>query len=165
LIHLAKNLSNNKALSPVISTLIMINIIIAMFVLIFAWYVPSVSLTQSQANLWYGNQEDASRERIAIEMIYFNKTATGNTTDVYVRNVGEIDVKIAEIYVNATRQTSIQPALTDGYQIPVKAAGAQCIQKFSLSNWTYGKIYNVKVVTSRGSSATSSAQAPMNEGT
>jgi len=140
----------------------MINILTAMFVLIFAWYMPSIGLTQSRANLWYGNQEDASRERIAIEMITFNQTAK-NKTDVYVRNVGEIDVKIVEIYVNATPQTSVQPSLVGGYQIPVKAAGAQCVQKFTItlqSEWMANKTYTVKVVTSRGGSATSSAQPP-----
>jgi hypothetical protein len=123
--------------------------------------MPSIGLTQSQASLWYGNQEDASRERIAIEMMYFNQTGTNKTIDVYVRSVGEIDVKIVEIYVNATPQTSIQPPLAGGCQIPVKATGSQCVQRFSVTySWVAGKTYGVKVATSRGSSAVSSAQAP-----
>ena len=88
--------SRKKAISPVIGTILMINIMIVMFLIILAGFVPSISLTQSRANIWFNSQKQSGLERIDIEMIYFNQTAP-KTIDVYVRNVGEIDVEIDNI--------------------------------------------------------------------
>jgi len=166
--EMVRSHSSRRALSPVISTLIMINIVIAMFVVLFSGFVPSITLSQSQANYWYGSKEDASRERIAIEMIYFNQTSpnVGENITIWVRNVGEIDVKIIALYVNGTVQNSTSPSLnggfTGGYPIYVETGSIQypSVQTFLISyNWEVGETYVVKAVTARGSDAISTAHA------
>jgi hypothetical protein len=179
---LGRYLSSKKALSAIVSTLIIVNIVIAMFVIIFAGYVPTIGLTQSQANLWYGSQQDSSRERLSIEMMIFNGTNPSPNTmsiDIYVRNVGQIDVKIAAVYVwnsttNATLlQTTVQPVPISlpypNTPIYAEAGSATYVLQFKIFSasvlnpvWRTGNTntYVAKVVTARGNSAISMGVAP-----
>jgi hypothetical protein len=144
-----------------------------MFVLIFAGYVPTLGFTQSQANLWYGSQQDSSRERLSIEMMIFNTTnpsppsPTNKSIDIYVRNVGQIDVKIAAVYVNGSLQpqASVKPvpiSLTyPNTPIYVKAGNATNIVQFKITYvWLTNRTYTAKVATARGNSVVSTAIAP-----
>ena len=155
-------MSSKRALSAIVSTILMVNIIIAMFVLIFAGFVPTISLTQSQANLWYNSQADSSRERLSIEMVVFNGTTASNKNiTAFVRNVGPIDVKIIAAYVNGTLQNSVQPTLTGGYPIYVEAGSARYVAPFQIKyNWVGNVTYTVKLATARGNSDVSMAKAP-----
>lgn len=154
-----KFLKNKKAISPVISTLIIIATIFAMFAIIYPWAVSSLTLQQSIANVWYTSQQEALKERISIEMIVFNHTT--NKIDVYIRNVGEIDVKIVAIYLNATDVSSfVNPPLTNGYSIYAKASGSENVVRFSIDwPWNENEVYVIKAVTARGSYAISRARA------
>ncbi len=92
-------------------------------------------------------------------MVYFNETAP-KTIDVYVRNVGEIDVEIAMIFVNGEPQNNISPTLP-GFPIYVKTEEVNPVQKFSVTHdWAMNNTYIVKVVTSRGNRDVSTAQPP-----
>jgi FlaG/FlaF family flagellin (archaellin) len=151
-----------RAVSPIISTLMVLGIVSTLFTIIFVWYFPQISLSQSVADMWYGNQEDSERERIAIEMIYFNETS--NTIDVYVRNVGEIHVDIVALYINGSDISSqVSPILNDGYRLYVTSASSDNNVKFLIDRssdpWTNGDIYNIRVATGRGSWAAKSAEA------
>ena len=159
---LKRFLKRKRAVSPIISTLMVLGIISTLFTIIFVWYFPQISLSQSVADMWYGNQEDVERERITIEMIYFNETS--NTIDVYVRNVGEIHVDIVALYINGSDVSSlVSPILNDGYRLYVGSGISENNIKFSIDKssdpWTNGEIYNIKVATGRGSWAASSAEA------
>ena len=144
---------NRKAVSPVISTLIIIGTVFALFAIIYPWFTSSLTFSQSSAGLWYLSQEEASKERIVIEMVTFNETAGSNKNiSIFVRNVGEIDVKIVAIYINGSAQTSVNPALP--YRLYASANGAVNVQKFVINySWDKDKIYVIKVVTSRGTEA------------
>ncbi len=144
---------NRKAVSPVISTLIIIGTVFALFAIIYPWFTSSLTFSQSSAGLWYLSQEEASKERIVIEMVTFNETAGSNKNiSIFVRNVGEIDVKIVAIYINGSAQTSVNPTLP--YRLYASANGAVNVQKFVINySWDKDKIYIIKVVTSRGTEA------------
>ncbi len=145
---------NKKAVSPVISTLIIIGTVFALFAIIYPWFTSSLTLSQSSAGLWYLSQEEASKERIAIEMVAFEvDAATGNKSlKVFVRNIGEINVEIAAIYINGSPQTSITPKLP--YQLYTSAKGAVNVQEFKIAfQWNENETYIIKVVTSRGAEA------------
>jgi len=148
-----------EAISPVISTLIIVATVFAMFAIVFSWATPTLTLTQSSAALWYGGQEEAARERLTVEMVYFNQTS--HTIDLYVRNVGAIDVKIVAVYVNGSDVTGqVTPTLANGYRIPAQAPGAQSVAKLSINqSWVKGETYYVKVVTARGGWASATAVA------
>jgi uncharacterized membrane protein len=190
---LARRYSDRKALSPVISTLLMISATITMFVILFAGFVPSITLTQSQANIWYTKQGDAARERISIEMIVFNSANLDHgalgpdgkhySIDVYVRNVQDIEVKIAGIFINSSLQTpprgfiqtSIYPSLPAKVYAPAlnltTGVAVVPVVKFQVPYVWYsadppaivkpGALYDIKVVTARGSDAVCQASAPL----
>jgi len=148
-----------KGVSTIIATILMANIVIVMFVIILAGFMPSIGLATSKADVWYSSQKESDRERIAIEMIYFNETAP-KTIDVYVRNVGEIDVKIAMIFVNGEPQINTSPVLP-GFPIYVKTEEVDPIEKFSVTyDWAMNTTYIVKVATARGNRDVSTAQPP-----
>jgi len=168
---LARRYSDRKALSPVISTLLMISATITMFVILFAGFVPSITLTQSQANIWYSQQGDAARERIVIEMVVFNIAA--KSVDVYVRNVQDIEVGIREILiikvgpnepVLAIDQGSITPPLPARVCAKTSVV-SDCapVQKFTVpcptDSLVPNKDYDIIVVTARGSNAVSRVRA------
>lgn len=98
-------------------------------------------------------------------MMAFNQTGNPGplnktTIDVYVRNVGQIDVKMAAMYVNGTSR-DFQPTMTGGYPIYVKAGNATCVMKFKITySWVNGSAYVVRAVTTRGNWAISTAIAP-----
>jgi len=181
---LARRYSDRKALSPVISTLLMISATITMFVILFAGFVPSITLTQSQANIWYAKQGDAARERIAIEMIVFNASNAdfgqgGQSIDVYVRNVQDIEVKITGIFINSSLQKSdwgfdqtfiySAGALGLPRTVYVKTASASAtlrpvvrfeVRCFWNTQAPAHALYDIKVVTARGNDAVYRALAP-----
>jgi len=167
---LARRYSDRKALSPVISTLLMISATITMFVILFAGFVPSITLTQSQANIWYSKQGDAARERIAIEMVVFK---TPQYIDVYVRNVQDIEVQITGIFiienpdsgtpiVHAIYQTFIPPPLPATVNAKTGGVGVPApVVMFEVQYpWVPSTNYGIKVVTARGSDAVYRALAP-----
>jgi len=153
LILLSRNLSGKKALSPVVATLLMVATVFAMFAILYPWATSSLMLYQSSANIWFSSKEDATKERIAVEMLLFNMTT--NKTDVYVRNMGEIDVKIVAIYVNGSDfSAAVTPLLTGGCSIYAKTGIGQNTARFSVTIPSYSSA-NVRVVTARGSQVTS----------
>lgn len=147
------SLKNKKAISTVVSTLIIIGTVFALFAIIYPWFTSSLTFSQSSAGLWYLSQEEASKERIVIEMVVFEVDAAGNKyVNIFVRNVGEIDVKISAIYINGSAQTSVDPSLP--YRLYVSANGAVNVQNFKIAYlWSENEIYMIKVVTSRGAEA------------
>jgi FlaG/FlaF family flagellin (archaellin) len=155
-----KKLLNKKGVSTIIATLLTINIVIVLFVIVLSVSLPSLGLMQSQAQGWYLSKEDSSRERLSLEMIYFNSTEP-KTIVMYVRNIGEIDVEISHIYVNGTSQNNTSPSLPGSYPIYVDVENAESVTDFIVSyDWTVGTIYNIKVITVRGNRAASIVQAP-----
>ncbi|MEM3382181.1 MAG: archaellin/type IV pilin N-terminal domain-containing protein [Candidatus Bathyarchaeia archaeon] len=140
-----------KGLSPVVATLLMVGIVFAMFAILYPWATSSLMIYQGSANIWFSSQEEAAKERVVIEMALFNVTT--NHTDIYVRNVGEIDVRIVAVYVNGTDlSTSVTPQITGGYPIHTKASN-QNVVRFSIEIPQYTYV-NIKVVTARGYQAT-----------
>ena len=141
-------ISNKRAVSQIISTLIIVGTLFAMFAIIYPWSIQSLTLSQSRANAWYSSQEAAAQERFVMEMAYFNSTAP-ESIDIYIRNVGEIDIEVDSIYINETLQSTINPALPA--PIYVKTEGNNNIVKFNIAyTWENDKTYRFIIVTERG---------------
>ncbi|MEM2629688.1 MAG: hypothetical protein QXN41_00565 [Candidatus Bathyarchaeia archaeon] len=141
-----------KGVSTVIATLIIVSTVFAMFAIIYPWAMSSLTLSQSSAGLWYLSQEAAIKERVVIEMVVFKADATGRYIDVYVRNVGEIDVEIVAFYINGSSQINVNPPLPK--RIYVSVEGAENVVCFTITYpWSDGVIYRIKAVTSRGNEA------------
>ena len=150
--------SNKKAVSNVVSTLMIVSIIFAMFAIIYPWSISSLTKSQSMANIWYSRQEEIAQERFVVEMAYFNSTAP-ESIDVYLRNVGDIDINISEIYIDGVVQTTIDPVLPE--HVYIKTNGSSNVVVFTVTySWDNDETYRIKIVTERGETTVYYANAP-----
>lgn len=123
-----KLLRNRRGITPVLSSLLMTVIAVAgMSIAITATYVITDGL------------HDNMGERFIVENVWF--TGDNDQISLYLRNVGKVSIKVAAVYVNRTGQ-SFTPSLEleqgkhDWLTVPY--------------DWSAGSVYEVKVVTRRG---------------
>jgi flagellin-like protein len=122
-----KILRNKRAVSPVLSSLLLIVIAVAaMSIAITATYVIT------------GNLHDTMGERFVVEDAWF----TTGKISFYLRNVGKVAIKIAAVYVNHTSQsfTPLDLEVDDHGWLNVTYS------------WKSDSVYYVNIVTSRGTS-------------
>lgn len=81
--------------------------------------------------------------------MFFN-TAT-HTIDVYLNNIGKVNIHVSNVYVNHTSQTFIAP-----FNLEIKASGWLSI----VCNWNSGNLYYIDIVTNRGTHIATYSQAP-----
>jgi len=131
----------NKAVSPVIATLLLILIAVAAAVLVYVWVTGyATSVTSS------GTPE--LRERIKVEAVSYDDSAL----TVYVRNVGDVSVTIDSIYVMYAENSTIVTMSVTSIPISVNDVESISVQVPSLNTDT---TYIVKVVTTNGVEAAS----------
>jgi len=141
-------LEHRKGISTVIANLLMVAIVLTLATSLFIWATSSFGIYQSSAGLWFSGRSEAMRERFVVEEVWF--TDAGAKVNIYVRNVGDIDITIADIYVNRTRveAANIDPRLPR--TIPI---GQVWVFQITLSypeEWNPGSVSEVVVATSRG---------------
>lgn len=101
--------------------------------------VAAMALATTATYVITTNLRETMGERVIIEDVWFNNS-TGNI-DVYLRNVGQADIQISNVYVNHTSQYFLAPF---GLQIEQH-------QWLSISDaWVSGSNYYVDIVTTRG---------------
>jgi flagellin-like protein len=137
---------NRRGISPVISTILMIMIVIIGMSIVFAYV--SVYTQTYQSGLG-----SSVLESLTIEDVCFNgTTANGanNVATVSVYNSGLIAVTVNGIYIDGN-VTTPSPASDLPFYIPV---GGQAIIHVlgPYPQWYSGAYYNIKVTTLRGSS-------------
>lgn len=123
-------LRNKRAVSPVLSSLLLIVIAVAaMSIAITATYVIT------------GNLHDTMGERFVVEEAWFPPGKT-NEISFYLRNVGKVAISIAAVYVNHTSQsfTPLKLEVDDHGWLNVTYS------------WNLDSVYYVNIVTSRGTS-------------
>ena len=124
---LAKLILNKRAISPVLSSLLLTVVAVAAMALATtATYVISTNLRETMS------------ERLVVEDLWFNNS-TGNV-DLYMHNVGKVAISISSVYFNHTSQPFIPLFLeigTDGWL------------NVTL-HWASGSVYYVDIVTARG---------------
>jgi len=139
---------NRKGISPVISTILMIMIVIVGMSLIFAYV--SVYTQKYQSGIG-----SSVLESLTIEDVCFNgTTANGfnNVATVSVYNSGLIAVTVNGVYVdgNATR---LMGTTDFNYNVYIPVGQQAVIQvQGPYSQWYSGAYYDIKVTTLRGSS-------------
>ncbi len=130
----------NKAVSPVIATLLLILIAVATAVLVYVWVTGyATSVTSS------GTPE--LRERIKVEAVSYSS----GTLTVYVRNVGDVSVTIDSIYVMYAENSTIVTMTTISRDISVNDVESMSVSVSLATDTTYV----VKVVTTNGVEAAS----------
>jgi flagellin-like protein len=96
-----------KAVSPVLATLLMVAVAVAMSVIIFTWSQGFPSQTGEATGGQQAAQNVAAQSGIAIEAATFNLSSGVNAT-LYVRNVGSVAVTIGNAIATGPSTNSFQ---------------------------------------------------------
>jgi hypothetical protein len=137
-IFLRRLLSDKRAITPVLSSLLLTVVVVAgMSIAISAGYVITTNLKETMS------------ERVLTEDVYFNPAT--HTIDVYLNNVGKVNIHVSGVYVNHTSQTFIAP-----FDLEIKESGWLSI----VYNWNSGNLYYIDIVTNRGTHIASYNRAP-----
>jgi flagellin-like protein len=135
--------SKRRGVSPVIATLLLIVIAVAAAVLTYIWVTGYMGTLQAQA----GAQQ--VQERIKIEGVQVNNN---QISAIYVRNIGDTKVKIADVYLLDSSGNVIDKASPSTTLDP--ASSTTISGELPTTTLQSGKTYIVKVVTERGTEAT-----------
>jgi flagellin-like protein len=134
-----KILKSKKALSPVVASIILIAVTVAVSLAVAVW-MGSLTTGQMQT------------ENLQIIQATFPETGKVNVT---LRNTGSSPITVTEIHITGGTTPS-GDLLTSDASIP---ANSQITVQVSYT-WTPGYTYQIRVVTSRGNQYTYTAYAP-----
>jgi flagellin-like protein len=125
-----------KALSPVVASIILIAVTVAVSIAVAAWMgALSVGFMQT--------------EQLSITSVRF---LTGNAINVTLSNTGTTDVKIDQVWVNTDQQTSgvtYSDVFGTGSTVPGNAKGVSLEITYT---WVSGNTYQIKLVSAKGTS-------------
>jgi archaellum component FlaF (FlaF/FlaG flagellin family) len=152
-----KLLSNKKAVSTTISTLLMINVAIVSGVLVYAWTQGILGEYTSGTTSYFHERGETMREKIAMENFRYDENSSNYKMNLTVRNIGSKDVWISAIYVNGTDVISLINATWDGNQTVTPVDGEYHLLvshtltfAFADPGYNQNDIMHVSVVTSEG---------------
>jgi len=124
---------NRKAVSPVISVLLMVAVAVAAAILVYVWGMGLIGTLQTGGG---------SQTREQVELDAYNWKDPG-TLSLYLRNVGASDVTVDAVYIGGVEATVTDTLLT-------VLAGAVKVDVTPVGTFTAGVAYTVKVVTQSG---------------
>ncbi len=176
---------DRQAVAPVLATLLMIAVAVAMSVIIFMWSQGFLSQTSSATGGQQGQQNVAAQSSVSIESATFTIGTTGSAS-IIVRNVGAVSITIGSILVQGSSSNSgfQGSALAASFSTSTTtvttftASSATCttsslltacgsskgqsitISVTGLTNLASGDVINVKVTTNVGTFAQSQFTVP-----
>jgi FlaG/FlaF family flagellin (archaellin) len=129
---------DKRAITPVLSSLLLTVVAVAaMAVATSATYVVTTNLRETMS------------ERAVSEDVWFNSVT--HTIDVYLNNVGKVNIHVSNVYVNHTSQSFNSPFNLEIHES--KWLSISCA-------WSSGSIYYIDVVTNRGTHIAGDYKAP-----
>jgi len=124
--YVSRFLRDKKGITPVLSNVLLMAIAVAgMMIAITATYVITSNLRQTMG------------ERFIIEDVWFK---AGGEIAIYVRNTGKMPIEVAAVYVNYTSQSFTS------LELGIESHGWANVTY----SWSSDSVYNIKVVTTRG---------------
>lgn len=132
-----KLVRSRKALSPVLSTVLMILVTIVGMSVLFAFFV-------NYARDFQLGSGSAVRESLVIEDVWFTST---DTVEVSVYNVGKVDLKVTAFYIDDS-WANIDPGSDGAVSV---GEHVKLIVSPEHSYFISGRTYDFKIVTERGS--------------
>lgn len=96
----------NKAVAPVIATLLMIAVAVAMSVIIFMWSQGFLAGTSESTGSQQGSQNQAAQSSISIETVTGTASDTAPKLTLLVRNVGAISINVGSITITGLSSNS-----------------------------------------------------------
>ena len=143
---------NNKAISPIFATLIILAVVTVLFIPVFIWATGTSSETEDSWQL----SGLIATERIVIEEV--NLKANMNNCTIYVRNIGKTAISVDNVFISLSNGTgSLHVYTKSGATLTtspnsviqgdlITVTISNLIPFFPTSNQTY----TVKVFTHRG---------------
>jgi flagellin-like protein len=136
-----------KGVSPIIATVILVLIAVAAGVMLWLWVSGFASTTPAQ--------QQALNERIRIDAVQINTTVNTTTVTIYVRNMGNSNVKIGAAYIlDTTGIIKATNTSTTGVTIQPNEVKTVLVKNISSGTLSTGYAYVAKVVTINGVEAT-----------
>jgi flagellin-like protein len=129
---------SRKAVSPVVATVLMILIVMAGMTVLFAF-------VGAYASSFHSGSGSAVLESLTVEDVWFHTSS--QTVDIWVYNMGKVDFKIVNIYIDDSQAILINPSVT----IPVGAHEKIIVSPPPSMTFSPGESYSYKIVTERGS--------------
>ena len=129
---------NRRAITPVLSSLLLTIVAVA-----------AMSLAATAAYVISDNLHQTMGERLIVEDVWFRGNQSGGIC-IYLRNVGEVDVFVSNVYVNFTSQLIRPLALQIGKPGWINIT----------YSWVSHSIYYINVVTNRGTQVADFYVAP-----
>ncbi len=130
--------SRREAVSPIVSTLLLIVITVSAF-----------SLVYYAADSWIRSQRRGPllrlKERIVIEDVWFTSNSTGKYVCVYIRNIGKVSIGL---FSSSLRVNDAVPSGVSFSSATLDIGkGGWVNASFA---WTGGTTYKITIVTDRG---------------
>jgi len=143
-----------RAISTLLANALVVAMVISLGTMLFIWTTGVMGVYQGGAGIWFMTRSEAAKERLAIEEVWF--TGPGNTKiEIYVRNVGANEIKIAAVYVNSTQAwtgtRTVYVGQVDNISLDLTASGL---------SWKPGCVTYITVATLRGNVVKGYWQAP-----
>jgi len=127
-ISLRRILRDKRAITPVLSNLLLTVVAVAAMALATtATYVITTNLRENMS------------ERIIVEDLWFNNSTS--SINVYLRNIGKVVIHVSGVYINHTSQPFNSP-----FDLEMGAHGWLNVSY----SWVSGSLYYVDIVTNRG---------------
>jgi FlaG/FlaF family flagellin (archaellin) len=146
-----KTVRCKRGISNIIGELLVLAIVVGLMTGVIVFYNGLVNPIQQDYKSTAQRAEDSLKERFLIEDVYFFTEGKMNVT---IFNFGDISISItrATVYINGTMKP-----IDDSSPSPI---GVNRSGWFILSyDWSPGGIYQVKVVTERGTACESTFSA------
>lgn len=140
---LSKLIRNKKGVSEVIASLVLILIVTAAGVVIYAYSVGAFGLSSSYFHQQTTLNEEQARERFLIVRVWRDASNQFNLT---ILNYGQIDVAVNSVYVNGTAVTDFISGRGDSVG-PSELVWVKFISPLIIQP---GSIQEILVVTERG---------------
>ncbi len=154
-----QNIRRKKAVAPVLATLLMIAVAVAMSVIIFMWSQGFLAQTSTSTGAQQGAQNQAAQSSIAIETITFS----GTNATVYFRNVGAVSITPALLTAQGiSSNTGFTGTATNSTNLTSGsiARGAGSSNVMTLSGLAPGDVVTFKITTTAGTFAQGTYTVP-----
>ena len=123
-----KFFAGNRGITPVLSSLLLAVVAVA-----------AMAIATSATYVITTNMRETISERVIVEDVWFNNLTS--STDIYLRNVGEVAVSISAVYVNHTSQYFPKP-----FDLEIAEHGWLNISQ----TWAPNSLLYIDILTTRG---------------
>ena len=152
--------AGRRAVSPVLATLIMVAVAVAMSVIIFTWSQGFLSQTGEAASAQQAAQNVAAQSGILIEAATFD--TTNDDIIAYVRNVGSATVIVdtAEVVIRSGATTTVEVVdISSNISINPRSSNSVTID-LPTDSFDSGDVVTVKLITTVGTFAQATYTVP-----